>query len=162
MDTFAVHNGALLVGDDPNADPVPFADEGASVVVVAGGGADQIHVFDYGQVGTVAFLGDGDDFGEVVFGSMNPASPTRVYGENGSDILRGPGDIEDVGGVRSIVPGIGNVRLYGGGGGDTLSSFSSDTWLDGGSGSDTAYIDEDARPLILANVEQVLAALDAE
>jgi hypothetical protein len=167
-DVFLIHNGALPDPISPAADPIPQENAGAAVVVMTGGGADQVEIYDYGRVGTVALLGDGDDNGRVVFGSLDSARPSTIYGENGNDILAGPGGIVELWDPeteilleRYIDPGIGHARLYGGGGSDTLWSFNSDTWLDGGSGSDTAYLNEDSLALIVGRIENVLAALDA-
>jgi hypothetical protein len=167
-DVFLIHNGALPDPSGPAADPVRFEDAGASVVVMTGGGDDLVEIYDYGQVGTVALLGDGNDNGRVVFGSRDSGRPSAVYGENGNDILSGPGGIvelsdPDTGDIleRSIDPGVGHARLYGGGGNDILWSFNSNTWLDGGGGSDTGYVNENSRALVIRRVEDVLAALDA-
>jgi hypothetical protein len=166
-DVFLIHNGALPAATGPGADPIPYEEEGAPVVVMTGGGADQVEVYDYGRVGTVALLGDGDDNGRVVFGSLDSARASAVYGENGNDILAGPGGIVQLfdpytGDLleRFIDPGIGHARLYGGGGSDQLWSFNTDTWLDGGGGTDTGYVNEDSRALVIRRVEDVLAALD--
>jgi hypothetical protein len=167
-DRFLIHNGALPNPIGLDADPFRFEDEGATVVVMTGGGADIVEIYDYGQVGTVSLLGDGDDNGRVVFGSHDSARPSAVYGESGNDILAGPGGVVELsdpvtGEVvqRFIDRGMGHARLYGGGGSDQLWSFNSNTWLDGGGGADTGYINEDSRALIIRRVEDVLAALEA-
>jgi Ca2+-binding RTX toxin-like protein len=85
------HNDIINIENGNSSEyPIPTA-LGATIVINAGEGDDQALIWDYGNVGTIYFAGEGDDYGKVHEASKNDLRPTVLSGDNGNDILEGAG-----------------------------------------------------------------------